>query len=83
MTTRRSWLKKKTSKRGLNANKNALENHKKLRPLATIPSTLLRKKRSVTSVKSRISTAIKKTTIPATASSQKTSVDLGNFCAGD
>ena len=42
-----------------------------------------KKKKSVILIRSRVSTAIKKATMPAIASSQKTSVSLGNFCIGD
>ena len=81
--TRRSRLKKKISRRSLNANENALGNQRKSWLLATILLTLLRKKRSMISVKSHVSTAIRKATMPTTVPSQKTSVGLGNLRAGD
>ena len=42
-----------------------------------------KKRRSVTPVRSHVLTAIRKATIQATVSSQKTSINLGNLCAGD
>ena len=62
------------------------KNQKKPRPLATTPSMPLKRTwgRSVTLVRSRASTAIRKTITPATAPSlQKTSIGLYNLCAGD
>ena len=41
------------------------------------------KRRSVTLVRSYISTGIRKATLPTTAPSQKTSIGLGNLRAGD
>ena len=37
----------------------------------------------MTLVKLYISIVVRKTTMPATASSQKTSISLGNLCAND
>ena len=59
---------------------------KKLEKIPAISNNIVnatKKKKSVTLVKSRISTAIKKATILGTASSQKISIDLSNLCAGD
>ena len=42
-----------------------------------------KKKRGVTLVRLRISIAIKKATLQAIALSQKTSISLGNLCAGN
>ena len=56
----------------------------RLRPPALAPSMSQKKrKRGVILVRSRISTTIKKATLPATAPSQKTSVSLNNLRAGD
>ena len=52
--------------------------------LASTPLMSQRKKiRSMTLVKSYISIAIKKATLLAITSSQKTNVGLNNFCAGN
>ena len=83
VTIRQSRLKKRTSRRGLNADENALGNQRKPQPLAITPSIPQRKRKNVIPVRSRVSTAIKKATMPATAPSQKTSIGLGNFYAGD
>ena len=83
MIIQRNRLQKKTSRRGLNVDKNTLENQKKPWPLVTTPSMPLRKRRSIIPVRSRVLTAIGKATILATAPSQKTSVGLGNLRAGD
>lgn len=58
----------KISKRDLNTDENTIENQKKLWLLVIIQSKSLRttQKKSVISVKSCISTAIKKTTMLAT-----------------
>ena len=56
----------------------------RLRPPTSIPPISRKKRRKgVTLVKSRVSIVIKKTTLPATAPSQKTSVGLDNLRAGD
>ena len=80
-----SWLRRKISKRGLNADRNALKNQKKSCLLATIPSTPLRRtqRKSITPIRSRALIMIKKAIKPATTPSQKTSINLGNFCAND
>ena len=83
MTTQQSRLKRRTSRRDLNADKNALGNKKKPQLLTITLLTSLKKRRSVTPVKSHISTVIRKATIPATVPSQKTSIGLGNFCIGN
>ena len=89
VTMRRSRLRrmiKRISRRGSGVKSgNILESGKsRLRPPASIPLMPQRKKRrSVIFIRSRISTAIRKTTITATILSQKTSVSLGNFRAGN
>ena len=75
--------KKKTSKRGLNINKNILRNQKKLQLLATTPLTSLKKRRNITLVRSRVSTIIKKTIMLMTLLSQKTSISFNNLCANN
>ena len=81
--TRQSRLRRKTSRKDLNSNKNALENERKPWPLVTTLLTPLKKRRSMTLVRSCVSTAIRKATIPAIAPSQKTSVSFSNLYAGD
>lgn len=54
----------------------------KLWLLALIPIPLPKKK-GVTLVKLHVSTRIKKTTMPATILSQKTSIDFNNFWTND
>ena len=83
MRTQQSQLKKRINKRGLNANENALGNQRKSWSLATILSILLKKRKSVTLVRSRVLTAIRKTTMLVTAPSQKTSISLSNLHAGN
>ena len=77
--------KKENKQKGLNIDRNALENQKKSRPLVTMLSMPPKRiwRRSVTLIKSRTSIAIRKVTMPATTPSQKTSVGLGNFRAND
>ena len=83
MTIQQSRLRKKTSKKSLNINKNILRNQKKSWPLAIIPLTLLKKRKSMTPIKLRISTTIKKATLLATALSQKTCINIGNLHTDD
>ena len=62
---------------------------KRTRELKEIPATnnntinAIKKKKSVTPVKSHVLTAIRKATMPATALSQKTSIGLGNLRTND
>ena len=72
-----------SAKKENNADKNALKNQKKSQSLMTILSTLLRKRKSVISIKSYVSTVIRKATMPIIIPSQKTSICLGNLCAGN
>ena len=56
----------------------------RLRPLTSTPLMSQRKRRrSMTLVRSRVSIVIRKVILPATTSSQKTSIGLDNLRAGD
>ena len=55
----------------------------KPRPLTISLKPQKRKKRGVTLVRSHVSTAIKKVTIPAITLSQKTNISLDNLRAGN
>ena len=85
----RNYLKKKTKKirkRGFKVKKgNIFESKKsKFQPRVSILLIFKKKKRrGMVFMKSRISIAIKKPILLATIFNQKTSIDLGNLCAGD
>ena len=83
MTIQQSRLKKRISRRDLDANKNALKNQKKSRLLVITLLISLRKKRSMTPVKLHVLTVIRKVTILATIPSQKTSMGLDNLCTNN
>ena len=86
MTTWRNRLRRRARRRRSpkGIDENVLGGRKNsLLPLTSTPRPRRRKKRGVTLVRSRVSTAIRKTTMPATAPSQKISVGLGNLCTGD
>ena len=84
-TMRQSWPKRKTRRIRRRSSKTVSGNKtNKLRQLVRTPRPQRRKRRGVTQAKSCILTVIRKVITPATAPSlQKTSVGLGNFCAGD
>ena len=86
MTVWRSRLRNRAKRRKSlkSISKIALESGRNsLRLLALTPRPQKRKKRNVTSVRSHVLTIIKKATMPATVPSNKTSVDLDNFCISD
>ena len=89
VTMRRSHLKRTIERIRRRSSKvkggNTLGSGKnRLRPSTSTPPMSWRKRRrSVTLMKSRVLIMIRKATLLATASSQKTSIGFGNLCAGN
>ena len=89
MTIRRNYLKRRIGKMKRKdftvKNVNILGSRKSRfqLPVLTLPMPQRKKRRGVMLVRLYVSTAIKKATLPVTISGQKTTIGLGNFCAGN